>query len=128
MSEALTVTHVRVRADRIEAEVRVASERYRLTDGPLAKRALLAVPSLSPFFGAVLDHTTTPHLLEHLVVDSQTRQARDERRVFTGTTQAMAGDSLRYKVSISFEDDLVALSALRDSVRILNEWLKDMRG
>ena len=76
----------------------------------------------------MLDHTTTPHFLEHLVVDSQTRQARDERRVFTGTTQAMAGDSLRYKVSISFEDDLVALSALRDSVRILNEWLKDMRG
>ena len=46
MSEALTVTHVRVRADRIEAEVRVASERYRLTDGPLAKRALLAVRSM----------------------------------------------------------------------------------
>lgn len=133
----LAVEHVRVRADRIEATVRVADPRYRMTDAALTRRVLARCPSLAhhacrndegPLFSAVMDHTSVPHLLEHLVIDAQTRAARDAHRVFVGTTQWRADDETLALVSVSFEDDLAALSALRDAVARLNDDLIALRG
>ena len=133
----LSVEHVRVRADRIEATVRVADPRYRMTDASLARRVLARCPSLAhhacrndegPLFSAVMDHTSVPHLLEHLVIDAQTRAARDVHRVFVGTTQWCADGGALALVSASFEDDLTALSALRDAVSRLNDDLIALRG
>lgn len=133
----VVVEHVRVRSDRIEATVRVAGVRYRDTDAPLIERCLKRAPSLAMhacrnpeglLFSAVMDHTSVPHLLEHLIVDAETRSARDAARVFTGTTQWSAHDVDEALVSVSFEDDLLALRALDAALAGLNEDLVALRG
>lgn len=133
----ITIEHIRVRADRIECMVRVASCRYAMTDAALMARVLKKVPTVQyhacrnhrgPLFAAVMNATSVPHLLEHLIVDAQTRASQDDTRIFTGTTQWIAdSDSLVALVSISYEDDLVALGAIKQSVQFLNEVLGDLR-
>ena len=75
-----------------------------------------------------MKRTSTPHLLEHLVIDAQTRAAKDASRVFTGTTQWSAENELVANVAFSYEDDLVALDALTRSLEFLNRALIKLRG
>lgn len=135
--EPLRVESIRVRADRIEIQVGVQSERHAYTDAALMKRVLKDHPSLAlhacrnhkgTLFSDVMNNTAVPHLLEHMVVDGQTRAARDEQRVFTGTTQWDAHDLLKAHVVVSYEDDLVALRVLSECVSYLNEILSELRG
>lgn len=133
----LCALRVRVRPDRVEVEIVVAAERYAQTDSKLIAECLGHVPTLGqhacrnsvgPVFAAVMRSTSTPHLLEHLIIDAQTRAAKDPNRVFTGTTQWSAGDGLIAHVAFSYEDDLVALDALNRSLSFLNGVLIDQRG
>lgn len=128
---------VRVRPDRVEVEVAVAAGRYAQTDSDLIAECLGRVPTLGqhacrnsvgPVFASVMRNTSTPHLLEHLIIDAQTRVAKDPNRVFTGTTQWSAGDDLVAHVAFSYEDDLVALDALNQSLAFLNGVLIRQRG
>ena len=59
-------------------------------------------------------------MLEHMVVDGQTRRAQKEDRIFTGTTQWSREDPLVALVAFSYEDDLVALEVLNQCVALLN--------
>lgn len=113
----------------------VSDARYAYTDAALIARCLEVYPSLErhacrngsgPTFAAVMERTSTPHLLEHLVIDAQTRMARDAQRVFTGTTQWE--DALRAVVAVSFEDDLSALRAFGQQLAFLNGMLVSCRG
>lgn len=135
--QPLRAVHVKVRPDRVEVEVRVADARYAATDGLLVQRCLRAYPTLGkhvcrnevgPVFAAVMGNTSTPHLLEHLVIEAQTRAARDASRVFTGTTQWSAQDALVANVAFSYEDDLVALNAFNQALLFLNHALIELRG
>lgn len=133
----LRALRVRVRPDRVEVEVAVAARRYAQTDPELITECLRRVPTLGqhacrngvgPVFASVMRSTSTPHLLEHLIIDAQTRAAKDPDRVFTGTTQWSAGDGLMAQVVFSYEDDLVALDALNRSLAFLNGVLIEQRG
>lgn len=133
----LRALRVRVRPDRVEVEIVVAAGRYAQTDSRLIAECLGHVPTLGqhacrnsvgPVFASVMRNTSTLHLLEHLVIDAQTRAAKDPNRVFTGTTQWSAGDGLIAHVAFSYEDDLVALDALNRSLSFLNGVLIDQRG
>ena len=133
----LRALRVRVRPDRVEVEVAVAAERYAQTDPELITECLRRAPTLGqhacrnsvgPVFASVMKSTSTPHLLEHLIIDTQTRAAKDPDRVFTGTTQWIAGDGLIAQVAFSYEDDLVALDALNRSLAFLNGVLIEQRG
>ena len=133
----LRAIHVKVRPDRVEVEVRVADARYAATDGLLVQRCLRAYPTLGkhacrnevgPVFAAVMGNTSTPHLLEHLVIEAQTRAARDASRVFTGTTEWSARDASVARVAFSYEDDLVALNAFNQALLFLNHALIELRG
>lgn len=133
----LRALRVRVRPDRVEVEVAVAAGRYAQTDSDLIAECLGRVPTLGqhacrnsvgPVFASVMRDTSTPHLLEHLIIDAQTRAAKDPNRVFTGTTQWSAGDDLVAHVAFSYEDDLVALDALNQSLAFLNGVLIRQRG
>lgn len=135
--EPLRVGSIRVRADRIEIQVGVQSEKYAYTDKALMQRILENYPSLAlhacrnhkgTLFSDVMNDTSIPHLLEHMVVDGQTRAARDEQRIFTGTTQWDTRDHLKANVVVSYEDDLVALRVLNECVSHLNEILSELRG
>lgn len=133
----LRALRVRVRPDRVEVEVAVAAGRYAQTDSDLIVECLGRVPTLGqhacrnsvgPVFASVMRNTSTPHLLEHLIIDAQTRAAKDPNRVFTGTTQWSVGDDLVAHVAFSYEDDLVALDALNRSLAFLNGVLIRQRG
>lgn len=133
----LRALRVRVRPDRVEVEVAVAARRYAQTDPELITECLHRAPTLGqhacrnsvgPVFASVMKSTSTPHLLEHLIIDTQTRAAKDPDRVFTGTTQWSAGDGLIAQVAFSYEDDLVALDALNRSLAFLNGVLIEQRG
>ena len=133
----LRALRVRVRPDRVEVEVAVAAGRYAQTDSDLIVECLGRVPtpgqhacrnSVGPVFASVMRNTSTPHLLEHLIIDAQTRAAKDPNRVFTGTTQWSAGDDLVAHVAFSYEDDLVALNVLNRSLAFLNGVLIRQRG
>ena len=132
----LSVEHIRVRPDRFEVQVRVSDKRFAYTDQALIQRVLVRCPSLGVhacrnhkgrLFSDVMNNTSVPHLLEHLIVDGQTRRARDEDRVFTGATQWSAHDALLAQVTFSYEDDLIALEVLNDCVIFLNETLTVLR-
>ncbi|MEG0096626.1 MAG: hypothetical protein RR671_03990 [Raoultibacter sp.] len=115
-------------ADRVACEM-VVVPADAMTTPLLAARVQHVFPSLSHHtcvndegdtFGAVIDHTSLPHLLEHLVIDLQTREAAAPRAVFVGTTQWLDKMHTKARVEVNFADDLVALRAFRDSCEFLN--------
>ncbi len=136
-NEPLVIENVRVRPGRIELSVRVADRRYANTTPQLIEYCLRQVPTLGmhacrngvgPTFAYVMRNTSVPHLLEHLVVDAQTRVANDPVRVFAGTTQWSAEDSLVATVTVSYEDDLAALRSVKESLAFLNRALAEVLG
>lgn len=137
MAEKIALERLRVLPDRIEAEVRVLDPAFRTTSPELIAQVLAQFPTIpyhacrnetGPTFSAVMESTSLPHLLEHLVIDIQTR-AHAEREgettdsVFTGTTQwsAIMGDVAI--VRVSFYDDLIALGAFKKALRFINQEL-----
>lgn len=135
--EAVRIEAIRVRADRIEASVAVSSERYRMSDPALVRRCLRFAPTMvhhacrnevGPLFSFAMESTSVPHLLEHMVIDAQTRCAHNASRVFTGATQWDEMGSLTATVSLSYEDDLETLRCLSQAVSFLNDALIELRG
>lgn len=138
----LAIEHIRVRADRLELNVRVAHERYAQTNPEIIAACKEFAPtialhtcrnSVGPTFGHVMNCTSVPHLLEHVIIDLQTRAAHDSSVVFAGTTEwdvernaaHKKGSNLPLyaKVSVSLEDDVVALGAVKQAVDCLNRVL-----
>ncbi len=135
--DPIAIESLRVRPGRIELTVKVASQRYANTTPQLIERCLQHAPTLGmhacrngvgPTFGAVMNSTSVPHLLEHLMVDAQTRAAQSPQRVFTGTTQWSAESPLVANIAVSYEDDLAALRALKESMAFLNGALRELLG
>lgn len=125
----LVIEHIQVRPDRMEVTIRVRSEQFAYTNNRIIEEVLSHFPSLGMhacrnhkgrLFADVMNHTSVPHLLEHMVVDGQTRRAQKEDRIFTGTTQWSREDPLVALVVFSYEDDLVALEVLNQCVALLN--------
>ena len=125
----LVIEHIQVRPDRMEVTIRVRSEQFAYTNNRIIEEVLSHFPSLGMhacrnhkwrLFADVMNHTSVPHLLEHMVVDGQTRRAQKEDRIFTGTTQWSREDPLVALVAFSYEDDLVALEVLNQCVVLLN--------
>lgn len=134
-SKVITIEQLTVRADRLVCEVALAPGAARHTTPALTKRIREAFPDIvrhacvndeGDTFGAVIDHTSLPHVLEHLVISIQTSAAAKNRAasndlVFTGTTEWIDEKAGRARIEVSFTDDLVALRAFRDATRFLNE-------
>ena len=133
--QAIRVQRIIVRRDRVVCYVALDPESPRMTTPLIAQRLIERVPTLplhdcineaGPTFGAVIEQTPIPHVLEHLFIDLQTRQAaqsRDQRmrgRVFRGTAEWINIGEGRAKIELDYADDLVVLKALTDSVDILN--------
>lgn len=132
-AQPLSIEHIRVRPDRIELTVRVSHERYAQTTPALIEACLAFAPNLArhtcrndvgPTFGSVMNNTSVPHLLEHLIVESQVRVAKDPSRIFVGTTEWVPEHRLQAKVAVSFEDDVVALAAITQALDFLNVTLQ----
>ena len=119
-----------VGSGRLVCEVRLAPDAPRLTTPALIRRVRTDFPDLphhtcvnesGPTFASVMDRTPLPHLLEHLVIDLQTRAATCDDAAFVGTTDWIDEAAGTARVQVSFTDDLVALRAFRDAAAYLNE-------
>ena len=137
MAEKIALERLSVLPDRIEAEVRVLDPAYCTTSPELIAQVLVQFPTVpfhtcrneaGPTFSAVMENTSLPHLLEHLVIDIQTRahaEREDEATdpVFTGTTQWSATMRDVAIVRVSFSDDLIALGAFKQALHFINQEL-----
>ena len=122
-----------VGAGRIGCDVALAAQAPRTTDPVLAARVCASFPNLprhacvngaGDTFGAVMEATSLPHLLEHLVTDLQTQAAPPDASpdtAYVGITRWTDENAGRAHIEVRFTDDLVALRAFRDAARFLNE-------
>ncbi len=122
-----------VGAGRIGCDVTLTAHAPRTTDPVLAARVRASFPDLprhacvngaGDTFGAVMEATSLPHLLEHLVIDLQTQAAPPDASpdtAYVGITRWTDENAGRAHIEVSFTDDLVALRAFRDATRFLNE-------
>ena len=138
---ALSVERLTVRDDRIVCDLLLSPEAPRRTTPAMAARVQEAFPGIGhhacvngegDVFAAVIDHTSLPHLLEHLVIDLQAHAAsanlpaggaaaRRPGPVFVGTTDFVDDACTRARVELSFVDDLVALRAINEALAFVND-------
>ncbi len=126
----LVVERIAVQRGRLSLLVRVAPGFPRMTGVRLAHRLLDERPSLrhhtcvndkGPTFGAVIERTSLPHALEHLIIDEQVRDERSLTDItFMGTTEWIDKAVGRARVEVNFVDDLVALRAVRNALAAIS--------
>ncbi|MBE0417739.1 MAG: hypothetical protein IBX63_08230 [Coriobacteriia bacterium] len=134
-SRALSVEQVTVGAERVSALVRIAEGRPLRT--PAYPDLVPAVRTILPGLArhrcdsgsahgifAELDDTELPHLLEHVAL---------ELMALAGSPRSLRGDTAWdfaadghgvFRVSLEYDDDLVALGALREGAAIVNALLE----
>lgn len=120
---------ITVRRGRMACDLAIPDPRFRYTTPRLAAFAEGQFPDLphhacvngsGPSFGAVMESTSTAHLLEHLVISLQTRAATGSSAEFLGTTEWTDEAAGLARIEVSFRDDLEALRAFGEATRFLN--------
>lgn len=127
---ALALERATVGKGRLTLLVRLAPDFPRTTDAAMARRILAARPTLAyhtcvnaqgPTFGDVIANTPLPHVLEHVIIDEQTRDAATlTDATFVGTTEWLDEEAGLARVEVNFADDLVALRAVRNALTFVN--------
>jgi hypothetical protein len=129
----LLIEHVDVSPDRVEALVRVPEgEPFRTSLSPgVAERALALLPGLARHtcengtargIVAELADTETPHMLEHVAFELMALSG-SPRTLRGETSWDFSADGRGvFRVRLGYDDDLVALGALREAVGV-GEWL-----
>lgn len=126
----ISATKIVVQDGRLVCEVVVPDPARRYCTPRLANRVRTAfldivkhacVNGVSDRFVTVMDSTSVPHLLEHLMIDIQVHDDRVEADAsFVGATEWLDESAGTALVQVSFADDLCALQALNKSLDFLN--------
>ena len=125
----IQVRAITVRTGRIVADIAIPDERFRTTTPKLAAFAEGQFPDLPHHacvnhvgfaFGDVIESTSVPHLLEHLVISMQVREKAIGDATFIGTTEWTDEEAGEARVEFGFKDDLVALRAFNEALKFLN--------
>lgn len=129
--EAISIERVRVLRGRLSLLIRMAPGFPRDVSPALLAAALERFPSLpfhacvndaGPTFSAVMASTSVPHLLEHLVIDVQARDAATPADlILAGTTEWLDKEGGLARVEVNFADDLAAFRALREALAFVNK-------
>lgn len=129
----LVIERLSVCADRVIAEIKLSQTTPRFTGPALMEEVCAVYPSISCHacadgkrnrFGDVMNCTSIPHLLEHLVIDVQAHAKHtlgDDRVIFVGNSEWMDASRARARIEVNFVDDVVALRAFCDVVDFLNK-------
>ncbi len=128
------IDHVEVRRDRIVADATVLDERFVHTSPELIDALVPAYPNLlshtcvngvGQTFGAVAADTSLPHLIEHMTIENQVRAEMGAEKTsdlaYVGKSFWTDRSFMKARIELNYTDDLVALAALRDAVRDLNQ-------
>ena len=134
MTQPLAVEAVTVQADRLVLEVALAPSPPRSMGPQLAARLDAMRPSLKGHacvngvglsFGHVMDSTSIPHVLEHLILDEQVRASTAPATApFSGITLWLDEEAGRAHIEVSYFDDLTALEAVQTAAACLNDLLR----
>ncbi len=128
-TDPIRICAITVRTGRLVCDVEIPEPRFRFTTPRLAAFVVQQYPDLphhacvngkGSSFSAVIECTSTPHLLEHLVISLQTRAATGATDSFVGTTEWLDETAGLARVEASFRDDLEALRAFNEATQILN--------
>lgn len=130
-SAKIAVPKIEVFPGRLRLLVRLSAHAPRFAHEELIGKAYDKHPSLpvhscinakGPSFGDVAVGTSIPHLLEHLIIAEQVRNASKDA-TFVGTTHWSENgpDGGEAIIEVSFMDDLQAFEALRNALEFLNE-------
>lgn len=128
-SAPITVNEIIVRTGRLVCTVTIANPTLRFTTPALVEYVLHDHPNLvhhacvndeGDRFGAVIDHTSLAHLLEHVAIDLQTQRAQSQDAAFMGTTEWLDEGAGQARIQLSYADDLEGLRAFKDAVEYLN--------
>lgn len=128
-ASCVQVRAITVKTGRLVCDIAIPDERFRHTTPGLAAFVTQRYPDLPHHacvndkghaFGDVIEHTSTPHLLEHLVISLQTRVTASADASFQGTTEWIDEAAGAARVQVSFYDDLEALRAFNDATQFLN--------
>lgn len=130
LTKSISATKIVVQDGRLVCEVVIPDPARRYCTSRLASRARTAFPDIvkhacvngvSDKFVTVMDSTSVPHLLEHLMIDIQVHDDRVEADAsFVGATEWLDESAGTALVQVSFTDDLCALQALNKSLDFLN--------
>lgn len=128
-AQPIRLLSVSVKRGRLACDIAIAEERCRYTDSVLAAHAMADFPDLAehacvngvaPKFGAVIESTSTAHLLEHIAISLQTRSAHDSAACFVGTSEWVDEARGIAHLELSFRDDLEGLGAFNEALNYLN--------
>lgn len=141
----LVIEKLTVKSSRIVCDVRVADtsslSRSSQTTPQFIDAILEYYPTLlhhacvndeGDTFAAVADHTSLPHLLEHLVIAMQVEVETESMNVssspttFVGTTEWTDLCTNRARVEVNYRDDLVALRAFSEASALINRLLDEL--
>ncbi len=126
--QPISVRRITVERDRLVCEVCIPDARFRYSNVSLGALVKATYPDLvhhacvnevSNRFVDVIDETSIPHMLEHIVIDEQIRISRGADR-FVGATEWTCEQKGEATVQLSFADDLEALRALKKALAFLN--------
>ncbi len=129
MPDPIQINVITVQTGRLVCDIAIPDERFRRTTPRLAAFVAQQYPDLphhacvndkGTSFAAVMEHTSTPHLLEHLTISLQTRAALGATDPFVGTSEWADEAAGKARVQVSFRDDLEALRAFNEATRFLN--------
>ena len=121
----IQVTNIVVKKFRIICTVQLTKLKY---SNEVIKFALLEkMPTLAAHkcknskgknFVEVMDSTSLAHVLEHMIIDIQTKHT--DKALF-GTTEWIDEQSGNAKIELTYTDDIVCLSAIKEASNLLNE-------
>lgn len=128
-SKVFNVGRITVKQDRIVFEVQVSNLSYRYTNTHLIEKVCTQLPHLfahtcknsqGPTFAAVMKHTSLPHLLEHMIIELQAKNAADTTELYVGTSEWVDEQAGLARIEVSFADDLDALRAFHSAIAIID--------
>lgn len=122
------VTNIVVKKFRIICTVQLNNLKY---SNKVIKSSLLeSMPTLASHkcknskgknFAQVMDSTSLAHVLEHMIIDIQTKHT--DKALF-GTTEWIDEQSGIARIELTYTDDIVCLSAIKEATNLLNEITK----
>lgn len=133
--DSIRLDRLTVSPGRMRLEVSLSCWTPQVTDARIAKEAIAKYPTIcshscinsaGPSFGDVIEKTSVPHLLEHMIIEEQLSQRVNPTAVGSGTlvgTTRMSEDGNHAVVEVSFFDDLVAVGAIGRALEELNSIL-----
>lgn len=121
----IQVTNIVVKKFRIICTVSLGAQKH--SNEKIREALLKEMPTLAAHkcknsygknFSEALASTSLAHVLEHMIIDIQSKHTSV---ALFGTTEWINEDAGIAKIELTYTDDLICLAAIKEAVNLLNE-------